>query len=228
MNDFINYIISPYREYSTIQITLEVIATFFGIVSVFFSKNRNILVYPTGIISTFLYIYLFFNWGLYGETLINLYYTSMSIYGWILWNKKTEDDNIHVEVEKATKQDYIKSVGLFIATFIFIIVLYHFRPIIDGAIPISAMKSLTWNYTIIDFIDASLTGIFLIGMWMMAKRYVESWIFWIIGDLVMVPLLLYKGYAISSFQYLFLTILAIQGLLEWKKSYSIQISATKD
>lgn len=219
MNDFINYIISPYREYSILQISLEVIATIFGIVSVFFSKNRNILVYPTGIISTFLYIYLFFNWGLYGETLINLYYTSMSIYGWILWNKKTEEDNIHVEVESANKQDYIKSIGLFIVTFIFIIILYHFRPIIDGVKPIAEVNALTWNYTLIDFIDASLTGIFLIGMWMMAKRFVESWIFWIVGDLVMVPLLLYKGYAISSFQYLFLTILAIIGYIEWRKSY---------
>lgn len=219
MNDFISYIISPYKEYSTFQISLEIIATLFGIISVFFSKNRNILVYPTGIISTFLYIYLFFNWGLYGETLINLYYTSMSIYGWILWNKKTEEDNIHVEVEWATKYDYLKSIALFVATFIFIIILYHFRPIIDQAVPLKEINSLTWNYTIVDFIDASLTGIFLIGMWLMAKRKIDSWIFWIIGDLVMVPLLLYKGYAISSFQYLFLTILAILGYIEWKKNY---------
>lgn len=219
MNDFISYIISPYKEYSTIQISLEIIATLFGIISVFFSKNRNILVYPTGIISTFIYIYLFFNWGLYGETLINLYYTSMSIYGWLLWNKKTEADNIHVEVEWASKRDYTKAFGLFIATFIFIIILYHFRPIIDQVIPIAQINSLSWNYTSVDFIDASLTGIFLIGMWLMAKRKIDSWIFWIIGDLVMVPLLLYKGYAISSFQYLFLTILAILGYIEWKKNY---------
>lgn len=218
MNDFINYIINPYESYTATQIALEIIATLFGIISVIFSKNRNILVYPTGIISTFLYIYLFFTWGLYGETLINLYYTSMSIYGWILWNKKTEDDNLHVEVEWATRKEYLKSIGLFFGTFIFILILYHFRPIIDGLKSFSEINSLTWNYTAIDFIDASLTGIFLIGMWFMAKRKVDSWIFWIIGDLVMIPLLLYKGYAISSFQYLFLTILAILGLIEWKKN----------
>lgn len=222
------YIISPYRDYTTLQITLEVIATFFGIISVVFSKNRNILVYPTGIISTFLYIYLFFTWGLYGETLINLYYTSMSIYGWILWNKKTEDDNLHVEVEWASKQEYIKSIGLFFATFFFILVLYHFRPIIDGVKNISEINSLTWNYTLVDFLDAALTGIFLIGMWMMAKRRVDSWIFWIIGDFIMIPLLLYKGYAISSFQYLFLTILAILGFIEWKKNANMNnLKSTK-
>lgn len=217
MNNFFELLIQPYRDYSTIQIVLEIIASIFGILSVFFSKNRNILVYPTGIISTFLYIYLFFNWGLYGETLINLYYTSMSIYGWILWNKKTEDDNIHVEVEWATRFDYFKAFGLFVATFIFIIILYHFRPIIDQIVSLKDINSLDWNYTIVDFIDAFLTGIFLIGMWLMAKRKVDNWIFWIIGDFIMIPLLLYKGYGISSFQYLIFTILAIAGLIEWKK-----------
>ena len=218
MNDFIQYIVSPYKEYSTVQIFLEIIATAFGILSVVFSKNRNIWVYPTGIVSTFLYIYLFFTWGLYGETLINFYYTAMSIYGWILWNKKTEEDNIHVEVDWASHNDYIKALGLFFITFVFIIILYHFRPLIDGIVPMDQMNTLSWNYTPIDFIDAALTGIFLIGMWFMAKRKVDSWYFWIVGDIVMIPLLLYKGYAISSFQYLFLTILAIMGLMEWRKN----------
>jgi len=218
MNNFFDYMVGPYKNYTAWQISLEAIATFFAIVSVFFSKNRNIWVYPTGIISTFIYIFLFFGWGLYGETLISLYYTSMSVYGWILWNKKTEDDKVHVVVEWASKAEYIKSVGLFVTTFLFIIVLYHFRPIIDGIIPVTEINTLTWNYTFIDFIDASLTGVFLIGMWLMAKRRVDSWFFWIVGDFVMIPLLLYKGYAISSFQYLFLTVLAVLGYLEWKKN----------
>lgn len=218
MNSFLDFVISPYASYSLPQILIEVVATFFGILSVFYSKNRNILVYPTGIISTFLYIYLFYSWGLYGETLINLYYTSMSIYGWILWNKKTEDDNIHVEVEWASKQEYKQSIFLFLGTFFFILFLYHFRPIIDRVIPFDAIQSLGWNYTVIDFIDATLTGIFLIGMWLMARRKIDSWIFWIIGDIAMIPLLLYKGYAITSFQYLFLTVLAFQGFLNWRKS----------
>ena len=224
MNSFLECIMAPYRDYTISQIVLEIVATFFGIVSVFFSKNRNILVYPTGIISTFLYIYLFFSWGLYGETLINLYYTSMSVYGWILWRKNTEDDNLHIITAWANKSEYLKSIGLFFATFLFIIVLYHFRPIIDGIIPVADMNSLTWNYTTIDFIDASLTGIFLIGMWMMAKQRIDSWYFWIIGDCLMIPLLLYKGYAISSFQYLIFTILAFQGLSEWKRNTSIKKS----
>lgn len=217
MNDFIQFLTDPYQDYSNTQIILEVTASLFGILSVFFSKNRNILVYPTGIISTFLYIYLFFSWGLYGETLINFYYTGMSIYGWILWHKKTEDDNIHVQVEWATKKDYLSATFLFVLTVLFILFVYHFRPIINDLSNNVGVESLGWNYTGIDFVDAILTGIFLIGMWFMAKRKVDNWIFWIIGDFIMVPLLIYKGYGISAFQYLIFTFLAIDGYLQWIK-----------
>ncbi|SFM98159.1 nicotinamide mononucleotide transporter [Algoriella xinjiangensis] len=218
MNNFIDYIVEPYKSYSTLQIILEIIAAFFGVLSVYYTKKRNILVYPTGILSTFLYIYLFFSWGLYGETLINLYYTSMSVYGWVLWSKQTEKDHLHVDVSWAKKTDYLKSLGLFFGTFIFILVLYHFRPIIDGFKNIIEIDTLIWSYKPVDFIDATSTGIFLIGMWLMAKRKIDNWYFWILGDIIMIPLLIYKGYAISSFQYSIFLILAIQGLFEWKKS----------
>ena len=218
MNNFIDYIVEPYKSYSTLQIILEIIAAFFGVLSVYYTKKRNILVFPTGILSTFLYIYLFFSWGLYGETLINLYYTSMSVYGWVLWSKQTEKDHLHVDVSWAKKTDYLKSLGLFFGTFVFILVLYHFRPIIDGFINIIEIDTLIWSYKPVDFIDATSTGIFLIGMWLMAKRKIDNWYFWILGDIIMIPLLIYKGYAISSFQYSIFLILAIQGLFEWKKS----------
>ena len=218
MNSFIDYIVEPYKSYSTLQIILEIIAAFFGVLSVYYTKKRNILVFPTGILSTFLYIYLFFSWGLYGETLINLYYTSMSVYGWVLWSKQTEKDHLHVDVSWAKKTDYLKSLGLFFGTFIFILVLYHFRPIIDGFKNIIEIDTLIWSYKPVDFIDATSTGIFLIGMWLMAKRKIDNWYFWILGDIIMIPLLIYKGYAISSFQYSIFLILAIQGLFEWKKS----------
>ena len=218
MNNFIDYIVEPYKSYSTLQIILEIIAAFFGVLSVYYTKKRNILVFPTGILSTFLYIYLFFSWGLYGETLINLYYTSMSVYGWVLWSKQTEKDHLHVDVSWAKKTDYLKSLGLFFGTFIFILVLYHFRPIIDGFKNIIEIDTLIWSYKPVDFIDATSTGIFLIGMWLMAKRKIDNWYFWILGDIIMIPLLIYKGYAISSFQYSIFLILTIQGLFEWKKS----------
>jgi nicotinamide mononucleotide transporter len=218
MNEILSFLIEPYKTYDTLQIVLEIIASMLGIASVFFSMKRNIWVYPTGIISTFLFIYLFFNWGLYGESLINFYYTIMSVYGWILWYKNTEEDNVHVKVFWATKSDYLKATGLFIFTFGFIMFIYYYRSFIDSGFDTSMEHNFGYHYTFIDYIDASVTGIFLIGMWFMAKQKVDNWIFWIIGDFIMIPLLLYKGYGISSIQYLVFTILAIKGLIEWRKT----------
>ena len=70
---------------------LEYIAVFSGIASVWYSKKENILVYPVGLINTIIYIWLSVKGHLFGEASVNLYYTIMSIYGWILWAKKNDN-----------------------------------------------------------------------------------------------------------------------------------------
>ncbi|GEM53114.1 nicotinamide mononucleotide transporter [Empedobacter brevis] len=217
MNDFIDYIISPYQTYSALNIILETVATLFGIISVYYTYKRNILVYPTTIISTFIFIYLFFNWGLYGETIINVYYTSMAVYGWLLWQKNLEEDHKHVEVSWASKKEYFYGAILFILSFLFILTIYYFRPVIQNGFDFGFITQCKLHYTKIDFIDASTTALFLIGMWLMARRKIDNWFFWIIGDLIMIPLMMYKGAVITSFQYLVLLGISILGLIEWKK-----------
>ena len=98
--DFMNLydlFVKPYESYDSLQITLEASGAIFGILSVFFSIKKNIWVYPTGIISTLIYVYLLFNAGLLGDCIINIYYSVMSIYGWVLWARNSED-HVHVEV----------------------------------------------------------------------------------------------------------------------------------
>lgn len=217
MQEFIDYIIQPYQSYENWQIYLEIIATILGISSVIFSMRRNIWVYPTGIISTAIYIYLLFNWGLFGDTLINIYYTTMSIYGWIVWSKNT-DDQIHVDVEYMNRKDGLLAILLFLGSVVLVLTIYYFRPVLSNGFDLSKIAESGFHYKTTDYIDTCTTGIFLIGMWTMARRKVENWIFWIVGDLISVPLYIIKGYAITSFQYFIFTILAIMGYFLWKKS----------
>ncbi|GGE95334.1 nicotinamide mononucleotide transporter [Chishuiella changwenlii] len=219
MNNFIDYILAPYKTYSTLNIVLEIIATLFGIISVYFTYKRNIWVYPTTVISTFIFIYLFFSWGLYGETIINFYYTVMAIYGWILWQKNLEEDHIHVDVFWANKKEYFLASILFIASFLFILSIYYFRPVIQNGFDWSYINQCKFHYSPIDFIDATVTATFLIGMWMMARRKIENWIFWIVGDIIMIPLMIYKGAVITSSQYAVLLVLSVIGLIDWIKVY---------
>ena len=207
--------IKPYEEYTFFQIFLEIVAAFFGLLSVFFSVKRNIWVYPTGIISTTIYVYILFNFGLLGDMLINVYYSIMSIYGWISWNKNTENQIISVDFAK--KKDWLVGLNLFAMSLVAVCGVYYFKPFIDNHFSMNGVslgfQQLDWA----NWLDIFTTSLFLIGMWFMAKRKVENWLFWIVGDLICIPMMLYKGLGITSLQYLVFTIMAVMGYLEWLK-----------
>ena len=125
MNEFIDFFLEPYRTASTVNIVLEFVAASFGIASVFFAKRENILVYPTGIISTGVYVYLLSQWNLYGDLIINVYYTLMSIFGWYMWSKVIDDKKNHIQITRTNTNDKLKAVGIFLFTSIFVIVVYR-------------------------------------------------------------------------------------------------------
>lgn len=214
--DFYELFLKPYSEYTTFQIVLEGIAATFGILSVYFSVKKHIWVYPTGIISTVLYVYILFNFGLLGDCMINVYYTAMSIYGWILWSQHRQDD-VHVEVTWATKKEWFFASVLFVLSLMFVTTVYYYKPVIDHDFVLQGaalgLDHLDWA----NWMDVGTTSLFLVGMWLMAKRRIENWIFWIIADIICIPMMIYKGLGITSAQYLVFTGMAILGYIEWKK-----------
>ena len=210
--------VKPYETYTDLQIFLEAAGTFFGILSVFFSIKKNIWVYPTGIISTVIYVYLLFIAGLLGDCMINVYYTVMSIYGWILWRQHSED-NVHVEVSWATKKEWLISLILFVFSVVLVMIIYYYKPLLDNNF---ISKNVEYGFHHLDWanwMDIFTTSVFLVGMWLMAKRRIENWIFWILGDLISIPMYIYKGYGITSVQYLVFTVMATIGYIQWKKNF---------
>ncbi|MEQ9264364.1 MAG: nicotinamide riboside transporter PnuC [Balneolaceae bacterium] len=196
MQEIIEGIITGVYQTSALEWT----AVIFGLMSVWFSMKENILVYPTGIISVLIYVYLSFNYLLYADAGVNSYYFVMSVYGWYHW-KDTDDDTDQIPVTKNSSKEWVISVGILIASFIILVfVLQNFT---DSDVPI-------W--------DATTTCFAILGMWLMARKKVESWIAWIITDIISVPLYFYKGLVLTSFQFLFFTGLAVAGYFAWKKS----------
>ena len=206
MMDFLDQLFFQYSQYSNIDISLEIIAVFFGFLSVWFSKNNNILVFPTGMINTSIFVYLLLKWSLLGDMIINAYYFVMSIYGWYFWLKGT--NNTISPISKVSNTDIRIVVLLFISSSVFVSLIYT---IFDK-----------WE-TIVSYIDILTTAIFFAAMWLMAKRKVESWIFWIVGNIISVPLYLYKGLAFTSIQYFIFTVIALAGYIKWKELYNKQI-----
>ncbi len=209
--------VKPYETYTTLQIFLEAFATVFGILSVYFSIKKNIWVYPTGIISTLIYVYILYNFGLLGDCLINVYYTIMSVYGWILWAKNS-DDHVHVDVSWATKKEWLYGILLFALSLILVTVVYYYKPYIDNQFSMKNVNLGLYHLDWGNWLDVVTTSVFLVGMWFMAKRRIENWLFWIIGDFICIPMMIYKGLGITSVQYLVFTIMAVQGYITWKKS----------
>ncbi len=210
--------VKPYEVYHTGQILLEITGTLFGILSVYFSIKKNIWVYPTGIISTLIYVYLLFQFGLLGDCMINVYYTAMSIYGWVLWAKSSQD-NVHVDVSWATAKEWFTVGFLFIISLILVTVIYYYKPFIDHQFSMEGVSLGLYHLDWANWMDVFTTSIFLAGMWLMAKRKIENWIFWIIGDLICIPMMIFKGLGITSVQYLVFTIMAVLGYVNWKKSF---------
>lgn len=206
MMDFLDQLFYQYSQYSNTDISLEIIAVFFGFLSVWFSKNNNILVFPTGLINTSIFVYLLLKWSLLGDMLINAYYFIMSIYGWYFWLKGT--NNTVSPISKVSNTDIRIVVLLFISSSVFVSLVYTFFD--------------KWE-TIVSYIDILTTAIFFAAMWLMAKRKVESWIFWIVGNIISVPLYLHKGLAFTSIQYFIFTVIAIAGYIKWKELYNKQI-----
>jgi len=189
-----------YSDYQTLDISLEIIAVVFGILSVWFSKKNNILVYPTGMISTSIFTYLLFKWSLLGDMMINAYYFMMSIYGWYIWTRKV--NNIVTPISKVSSPEKIISLIIFFFSLSFVYGIYNYFD--------------KWgSYT--SYIDNFTTAIFFVAMWLMANRKIESWIFWIIGNIISIPLYFYKGLTFTSIQYIIFTVIAISGYYTWKK-----------
>ncbi len=211
----IDYLLAPYATYSIFQILMESIAAILGILSVYFATKKNILVYPIGIISTFIYTILLYQWQLFGDMLINLYYTLMSIYGWILWQKNNAPT--HHTLHTIDKKTILILISLFNASALLVLVIYMGHYALEANTRgLALLQKLTW----INYVDSITTSTFLIAMYLMARKSILNWHFWILGNTIAIPMFLEKGYAITAFQYLIFLILAIRGLLEWKKEKS--------
>ncbi|MFI5132691.1 MAG: nicotinamide riboside transporter PnuC [Chitinophagales bacterium] len=183
---------------------LEYIAVFSGIASVWFSRIENIWVYPVGLINTIIYVYISVKGSLVGEASVNFYYTVMSIYGWILWAKKDKSHHHLLRISYSNKR-WLVYQFLFFTSFyvvIFFSLSYLKQNFAPGAIP--------WA-------DAFASATAYTGMWLMAKKKVESWHWWIATNIASIPLYFVKHYVFTSVYYIVLLVMAVFGLIEWAR-----------
>ena len=182
--------------------SIEGLAVSTGLASVWFSVKERIWVYPIGLISVSIYVYLSFIYGIYADMGINIYYVLMSIYGWYRWLQPSESGAAK-EITHNSGKEWLLSIVLFLLSWVILfVILQRFT---DSEIPL-------W--------DSLTTSLAIVGMWLMAEKKVEHWLFWIATDLLSIPLYYYKDLLLTSGQFFVFTILAVIGWLQWNKSLS--------
>ncbi len=201
MSPIFDFFLEPYYQREGYLIVLEAIAFVFGIASVVYAKQRNILVYPTGLIATTITVYLFLYDELMGDMMMNFYYSIMSIYGWWNWARR-KDGKLVVPVSQTSSREKLIGFGFFVITM---------------AITYGVYTAYGTEIGPTNYIDIFTSGVFFTAMWYMANKKLENWTLWIFADVITVPLYAYRGWGMLSLQYLIFTVLAIQGYLAWKK-----------
>lgn len=193
---------------------IEFIAVISGIASVWFSKKENILVFPVGLINTTFYIYISIKGHLFGEATVNLYYTIVSIYGWILWARRNEQEEHVVKITSSSGREW----GTHLLFFAFFYITIYWA--------LTYLKN-SFSAETIPWADAFASATAFTGMWLMAKKKVESWYWWIATDIAGIPLYFVKHFAFSSVYYFILLILAVMGLIEWRRKAKDYLAAEK-
>ncbi len=186
---------------------LEITAVSFGLASVWFAKKENILVYPTGIVSVLIYVYICYFAKLYADMGINFFYFLMSVYGWYMWTRKDKQR----EKLKITRCGFGG----------------HMFNIVSGLLLFFLLSYILRNYTDSDvpWWDSLTTAIFIVAMWLMAQKKIDNWTAWMAGNLISIPLYFYKGLVFTSFQYTVFLVLAIAGYIEWDRKLKAKAPA---
>ncbi len=179
---------------------VELLGAILGLMYIFFSIRQSILTWPTGLITSALYIVVFLKSGFYADMGLQVYYVIISIYGWYFWISGKQKTEIKLPVRKTSVRLWLKLTGTFVITYVFILfILLNFT---DSTVP---------------YMDTLTTALSIIATWMLARKYIEHWLLWVFVDSVSVGLYIHKNLWPTVILFSVYTVMAVFGYLEWKK-----------
>jgi nicotinamide mononucleotide transporter len=181
---------------------LEWLAVLLGVTEVLFAKANKVWLYPAGIASSALSIFLLINAKLYAEGALSFYYIFMSIYGWYLWTSKKEKPA--VQISYCNSKDW--QMVAVIALGGWGVLYYLLSTFTDSTVPV-------W--------DALVSSLAWAGTWLLSKRKIENWLILNLSNLVAVPLLFYKHLPMFALLTIFLFVVAVLGYFDWIKRFNI-------
>lgn len=192
---------------------LEWIAIIAAVAEVLLARANKVLLYPAGILSTAIYMYLFLRpeTKLYADAILNVYYLVMSIYGWVLWSKRNEGGALTISTTNTKEKiiTFVISIGGW--GVLYVLLTRIFPLMLPGYTPSN-----------VAVFDALLSATAWAGMWLLAKRKLENWLLLNLSNLIAIPVYFYKGMPFTACLTIFLFIVAIFGYIGWRKQYRLQ------
>ncbi|WP_240925081.1 nicotinamide riboside transporter PnuC [Maribellus sediminis] len=180
---------------------IELLGAILGIIYIYFSIRQNILTWPTGLLTSALYVVVFFQAKLYADMGLQAYYVVISLYGWYFWLKgKKPQEQEQVPVRLSSKR--LRYILILASVVLYAIILYILINFTDSDVP---------------HMDAMTTALSIVATWMLAKKYIGHWLIWIFVDAFSAGLYVYKGLWPTVILFVIYTVMAVLGYLEWKK-----------
>lgn len=184
---------------------LEIAGTIVGLLYLWLEYRASIYLWAASIIMPAIYIFVYYNAGLYADMGINGYFLLASIYGWLAWirgSQKTEQADLS-----------IRHTPIHTIFPLFIIFLVAFFVI--------AWILVAYTNSDVPYLDSFTTALSIIAMWLLARKYIEQWLVWIVVDVVSCGLYIYKGLGFTAALYGIYTIIAIFGYFKWKRMMNL-------
>lgn len=185
---------------------IELIAAVFGVLSVWFARKENIWVFPFGIVSVTIYVYICFSAQLYANAGINVVYLISNTYGWYMWSR-TGENNQKLQISRNTPKQ--NGVAWTAVVLIYVAVFFLLR--------FANRTDTDYIQSYLPYIDSFNTAFFLVATILMAVKKLENWQFWIIGNIVSIPIYASQGLYLTSGQYSVFLVLALLAWKEWKR-----------
>ena len=184
---------------------VEIVGTISGLLFLYLEIKQNKWLWPVGLLTSAMYIYVFFIAKLYADMSLQFYYLFISIYGWIAWSRGKQADKKELTVSKLTPVLFGKLV--LVSGVIYAIIAYVLVNFTDGAIP---------------YWDAFTTALNIVATWMLARKILEQWLFWVVVNSVSFGLYIYKDLKFTAILFFFYTTMAVVGYFQWKKDMKDQ------
>ena len=184
---------------------LDMFTTILGLLYIWLEYRASILLWFVGIIMPALDIYLYWSHGLYGDAGMAAYYTLAAVYGYCIWKfKKTRKQKLSLPIAFMPKKQYLPAALFFLAAW-----------------GMTYFVLITWTNSTVPVLDSFTNALSFVGLWTLARKYAEQWLFWIVVDVVCTVLYVHKGIPFKALLYGLYIVIAVLGYIKWRKQAKV-------